>query len=92
MARRHVLSLRAVFCELRSHLLSARDDKDGHVLRSLGYIFGTIEELAVEKGDGPTARLAIRMYDAVRAIIDGNECDSDFPSIEEIEATLPDDT
>ncbi|MBN1311798.1 MAG: hypothetical protein JXB30_10285 [Anaerolineae bacterium] len=62
------------------------------MLRSLDYVFGTIEDLAVEKGDGPTARLAMRMYDAVRAMIDGNECDSDFPSSEEIEATLPDDT
>lgn len=92
MNERKTLTLADLLCELRQELLTVRESEDKSDLTMLGYIFGMIEDLATTKGDGPTARISMSMYDAVRDSVMGVEWKSTIPTVDEItEAFLDSD-
>lgn len=91
MNPRKTLSLQELLIELRNQLIRARENKEyENLLWNLGYVFGLIEDLATDKGDGPTALLAMEMYEAVRDSAMGEKWKSNIPTIEEIEEVFND--
>lgn len=79
------ITIKDFMLEIRNLLAGAKDQNNTDLLRRLGLMLATLEEIAERHGDKVTAHIALEMYETIRDIATGATWKYDLITVEEIE-------